>query len=44
MKNDKVWDKINASPLLQLPPEQRKALHEAIGFCEPVMTTGLGLL
>ena len=29
MKNDKVWDKINASPLLQLPPEQRKALHEA---------------
>ena len=29
MKNDKVWDKIDASPLLQLPPEQRKALHEA---------------
>lgn len=28
MKNDKVWDKIDASPLLQLPPEQRKALHE----------------
>lgn len=29
MKNDKVWDKIDASPLLQLPPEQRKTLHEA---------------
>ena len=24
MKNDKVWDKIDASPLLQLPPEQRR--------------------
>ena len=44
MKNDKVWDKIDASPLLQLPPEERERLKETkdvhssfifkfIGYC-----------
>ena len=29
MRNVKTWTDINASPLLQLPPEQRKKLHNA---------------
>ena len=29
MSDVKIWDNINASPLLLLPPEQRQALHKA---------------
>ena len=29
MNDVKTWADIDASPLLQLPPEQRKKLHDA---------------